>query len=101
MAPCRALAGIGIPHAIFNMPNVQDITLLETFRRWRRSRIGTGGRNGKNERPRGIQERNPQEHTRQAAGYSSSRECGIKCRGRNILYRRLRQMKESSHAELA
>jgi hypothetical protein len=27
--------------------------------------------------PRGIQERNPQEHTQQAAGYSSSRERGI------------------------
>jgi hypothetical protein len=35
----------------------------------------------KNERPRGkprgIKERNPQEHTQQAAGYSSSRESGI------------------------
>jgi hypothetical protein len=34
-----------------------------------------------NERPRGkpcgIKERNPQEHTQQAAGYSSSRESGI------------------------
>jgi hypothetical protein len=28
-------------------------------------------------KPRGIQERNPQEHTQQAAGYSSSRERGI------------------------
>ncbi len=30
---CRALAGIGIQHAIFNMPNVYDITPLETFGR--------------------------------------------------------------------
>jgi F420-dependent oxidoreductase-like protein len=30
---CRALAGIGIQHAIFNMPNVHDITPLETFGR--------------------------------------------------------------------
>jgi F420-dependent oxidoreductase-like protein len=30
---CRALAGIGIQHAIFNMPNVQDITPLEIFGR--------------------------------------------------------------------
>jgi hypothetical protein len=29
-------------------------------------------------KPRGIKERNPQEHTQQAAGYSSSRESGIK-----------------------
>jgi hypothetical protein len=29
-------------------------------------------------KPRGIQERNPQEHTKQAARYSSSRERGIK-----------------------
>ena len=28
---CRALAGIGVQHAIFNMPNVQDIAPLETF----------------------------------------------------------------------
>jgi hypothetical protein len=28
-------------------------------------------------KPRGIKERNPQEHTQQAAGYSSSRESGI------------------------
>jgi F420-dependent oxidoreductase-like protein len=33
IAQCRALAGVGIQHAIFNMPNVQDITPLETFRR--------------------------------------------------------------------
>jgi len=30
---CRALAGIGIQHAIFNMPNLYDITPLETFGR--------------------------------------------------------------------
>jgi F420-dependent oxidoreductase-like protein len=30
---CRALAGIGIQHAIFNMPNVYDITPLEIFGR--------------------------------------------------------------------
>jgi len=29
-------------------------------------------------KPRGITERNPQEHTQQAAGYSSSRKSGIK-----------------------
>jgi F420-dependent oxidoreductase-like protein len=28
---CRALAGLGVSHAIFNMPNVHDITPLETF----------------------------------------------------------------------
>jgi len=28
---CRALAGIGIQHAIFNMPNVHEIKPLETF----------------------------------------------------------------------
>lgn len=28
---CRSLAGLGIQHAIFNMPNVSDITPLETF----------------------------------------------------------------------
>lgn len=28
---CRELAGIGIQHAIFNMPNVHEITPLETF----------------------------------------------------------------------
>jgi F420-dependent oxidoreductase-like protein len=31
IALCRALAGIGIQHAIFNMPNVQEIAPLETF----------------------------------------------------------------------
>lgn len=30
---CRAWAGIGIQHAIFNMPNLYDITPLETFGR--------------------------------------------------------------------
>lgn len=30
---CRELAAIGIQHVIFNMPNVQDITPLETFGR--------------------------------------------------------------------
>jgi F420-dependent oxidoreductase-like protein len=30
---CRALAGIGIQQAIFNMPNVHEITPLETFGR--------------------------------------------------------------------
>jgi len=29
-------------------------------------------------KPRGISMRNPQEHAQQAAGYSSSRESGIK-----------------------
>ena len=28
---CRALAALGIQHAIFNMPNVHDIKPLETF----------------------------------------------------------------------
>jgi F420-dependent oxidoreductase-like protein len=28
---CRALAGLGIQHAIFNMPNVSDITPLDIF----------------------------------------------------------------------
>jgi hypothetical protein len=28
-----ALAGVGIQHAIFNMPNVHELTPLETFRR--------------------------------------------------------------------
>ena len=28
---CRELAGIGIQHAIFNMPNVHEITPLEVF----------------------------------------------------------------------
>jgi hypothetical protein len=30
---CRAWADIGIQHAIFNMPNVHEITPLETFGR--------------------------------------------------------------------
>jgi hypothetical protein len=30
---CRDLAGIGIQHAIFNMPNVHDIVPLEVFGR--------------------------------------------------------------------
>jgi F420-dependent oxidoreductase-like protein len=30
---CRSLAGIGVQHAIFNMPNVHEITPLETFGR--------------------------------------------------------------------
>ena len=30
---CRSLAGLGIQHAIFNMPNVYEITPLETFGR--------------------------------------------------------------------
>lgn len=30
---CRALAGVGIQHAIFNMPNVHDIAPLATFGR--------------------------------------------------------------------
>jgi F420-dependent oxidoreductase-like protein len=30
---CRALAGIGVQHAIFNMPNAHEITPLEIFRR--------------------------------------------------------------------
>ncbi len=33
VAQCRALAALGIQHAIFNMPNVHDITPLETFGR--------------------------------------------------------------------
>ncbi len=33
VATCRALAGIGIQHAIFNMPNVHEITPLEVFGR--------------------------------------------------------------------
>ena len=28
---CRKLAGIGISHVIFNMPNVDEITPLKTF----------------------------------------------------------------------
>lgn len=31
IAQCRQLAGIGIQHAIFNMPNVHEITPLEVF----------------------------------------------------------------------
>jgi len=31
IAYCKALADIGVHHALFNMPNVQDITPLETF----------------------------------------------------------------------
>jgi F420-dependent oxidoreductase-like protein len=30
---CRSLAGLGVQHAIFNMPNVQEITPLEVFGR--------------------------------------------------------------------
>jgi len=30
---CRVLAGLGIQQAIFNMPNVHEITPLETFGR--------------------------------------------------------------------
>ncbi len=33
IAECRALADLGIQHAIFNMPNVADITPLERFGR--------------------------------------------------------------------
>ena len=33
IAHCKALAAIGVNHAIFNMPNVQDITPLEVFGR--------------------------------------------------------------------
>ncbi len=33
IAYCKALAAIGVDHAIFNMPNVQDIAPLETFGR--------------------------------------------------------------------
>jgi F420-dependent oxidoreductase-like protein len=33
IAYCKGLAAIGVGHAIFNMPNVQDITPLETFGR--------------------------------------------------------------------
>ena len=31
IAHCRSLAALGIQHAIFNMPNVHEITPLETF----------------------------------------------------------------------
>ena len=33
IAQCRSLAGLGIEHAIFNMPNVHEIAPLETFGR--------------------------------------------------------------------
>jgi F420-dependent oxidoreductase-like protein len=33
IAQCEALAAIGVEHAIFNMPNVHEITPLETFGR--------------------------------------------------------------------
>ena len=33
IAQCEALAALGVQHAIFNMPNVQEITPLETFGR--------------------------------------------------------------------
>jgi F420-dependent oxidoreductase-like protein len=33
VAHCKALAAIGVDHAIFNMPNVQDIAPLEVFGR--------------------------------------------------------------------
>jgi alkanesulfonate monooxygenase len=33
VAYCKSLADIGVDHAIFNMPNVQDIKPLETFGR--------------------------------------------------------------------
>jgi F420-dependent oxidoreductase-like protein len=33
IAHCRTLAGVGIQHAIFNMPNVDEIKPLETFGR--------------------------------------------------------------------
>lgn len=33
VARCRTLADLGVQHAIFNMPNVADMTPLETFRR--------------------------------------------------------------------
>ena len=33
IAQCRSLAGIGIQHAVFNMPNVHEITPLKTFAR--------------------------------------------------------------------
>ena len=31
IAQCRLLAGVGIQHAIFNMPNVHEIAPLEMF----------------------------------------------------------------------
>jgi hypothetical protein len=33
IAHCRALAGVGVQHAIFNMPNVHEIGPLEVFGR--------------------------------------------------------------------
>lgn len=33
IARCRTLADLGVQHAIFNMPNVAELTPLETFRR--------------------------------------------------------------------
>ena len=33
IAYCKALAAIGVDHAIFNMPNVQDVTPIEIFGR--------------------------------------------------------------------
>jgi hypothetical protein len=33
IAECRALASVGVQHAIFNMPNVHEIRPLETFGR--------------------------------------------------------------------
>ena len=33
IARCKALAELGIQHAIFNMPNVSDLAPLETFGR--------------------------------------------------------------------
>jgi F420-dependent oxidoreductase-like protein len=33
LAQCRALAAVGVQHAIFNMPNVQEIAPLEVFGR--------------------------------------------------------------------
>lgn len=32
IAHCRTLAGLGVQHAIFNMPNVQELTPLTTFK---------------------------------------------------------------------
>ncbi len=33
IARCKAFADIGVEHAIFNMPNVHEITPLEVFGR--------------------------------------------------------------------
>jgi hypothetical protein len=33
IARCQTLAGLGIQHAIFNMPNVHEIAPVETFGR--------------------------------------------------------------------